>query len=332
MTLVEDVRVPLASVHHVGRDLHRPEGVIAAASGDVYAADWRGGVTRIAPDGTQQTVVGMHPDGGPLQPNGIALASDGTFLLAHLGAESGGVFRLHRGGRVEPVLTSVDGKPLPPTNFVIEDAHGRLWITVSTWLVPRALGYRPTASDGFVVLVDRRGARIVADGLGYTNECALDPSGKWLWVNETFGRRLSRFPIVPDGSLGRRETVTTFGKGLYPDGLAFDVEGHAWVVSIVSNSVVRVAPDGGQSLVLEDADPAHVDWAEAAYLAGTMGRPHLDHAAGSVLRNISSVAFGGPGLRRAYLGCLLDQRLACFDAPVAGHPPAHWQRRATIFG
>ena len=332
MATVETGLVPLAALRFTGADLRRPECVLCAANGDVYAADWRGGVTRIAPDGAQQTVVGLHPDGGPLQPNGIALASDGTFLVAHLGAEAGGVYRLGAQGSVTPVLTEIDGKPLPPTNYVVEDAAGRLWITVSTWLSPRALGYRADVADGFVVLVDRRGARIVADGLGYTNELALHPSGRWLWVNETFGRRLSRFAVRDDGTLGPRQTVTTFGAGFFPDGLAFDAEGHAWVVSIVSNRIVRVAPDGTQSPVLEDADPAHVDWVEAAFLAGTMGRPHLDKAAGRVLRNISSIAFGGPSLRTAYLGCLLDQRLPTFDAPVAGHPPTHWRRQARIFG
>jgi sugar lactone lactonase YvrE len=331
MTMVDAGLVALDSLRFTGTDLRRPECVLCASSGDVYAADWRGGVTRIAPDGTQQTVVGLHPDGRPLQPNGIALASDGTFLLAHLGASEGGIFRLGAGGAVTPVLTTIDGKPMPPSNYVIEDAQGRLWITVSTWLQPRARGYRSDVADGFVALVDSRGARIVADRLGYTNELAIDPTGRWLWVNETFGRRLSRFAIRSDGDLGPRETVTTFGHGFYPDGLAFDAEGCAWVVSIVSNSILRVAPDGTTSPVLEDADPAHVDWVEAAFLSGTMGRPHLDKAAGRVLRNISSIAFGGTTLRTAYVGCLLDQRLPTFDSPIAGHPPTHWHRRARIF-
>jgi hypothetical protein len=43
-----------------------------------------------------------------------------------------------------------------------------------------------------------------------------------------------------------------------------------------------------------------------------------------VLQNISSLAFGGADRRTAYLGCLLGDRLACFRAPVAGHPPPHW--------
>jgi hypothetical protein len=67
-----------------------------------------------------------------------------------------------------------------------------------------------------------------------------------------------------------------------------------------------------------------IDWCEEAYLAGTMTRAHVDHAATRVLRNISSLAFGGPDLRTAYLGCLLGDSIAYFRSPVAGHPPAHW--------
>ena len=46
--------------------------------------------------------------------------------------------------------------------------------------------------------MDEAPARVVADGLGYTNECAIHPSGQWLYVNETFARRLSRFRLAAD--------------------------------------------------------------------------------------------------------------------------------------
>ncbi len=82
--------------------------------------------------------------------------------------------------------------------------------------------------------------------------------------------------------------------------------------------------DGSQTLVLEDCDPAHLEWVEQAFLAGEMGRPHLDRAGGDVLKNISSLAFGGPDRRTAYLGCLLGDRIASFRSPVPGHPPRHW--------
>jgi sugar lactone lactonase YvrE len=316
--------IALDALRFVGSGLVRPECVLATAKGTLYTADWRGGVAQTAPDGTSTLVHGTLPAARPLRPNGIARRRDGSFLLADLGESKGGVFALDRDGAVRPLLEAVDGIDLPPTNFVFEDNQERVWITVSTRKVPRAAAYRADVADGFVVLYDRHGARIVADGLGYTNEAMLSPDGHWLYVNETFARHLSRFPLRADGSLGAKEVVATFGHGTYPDGLAFDADGHAWITSIVSNRVLRVAPDGATTLVLEDADPAHVAWCEEAYRAGELGRPHLDRAAGRVLKNISSLAFGGPDLRTAFLGCLLGDAIASFRAPVAGHPPFHW--------
>ena len=302
----------------------RPECVLTTASGDTYTADWRGGVAHIKADGSQHLYIAPSIDGEALRPNGIALLPDGSFLLAHLGAERGGVFRLFRDGRCEPFLRTVQGVDLPPSNFVVQDAGGRTWLTVSTRLTPRNLGYRRACNDGFVVLVDANGARIVADGLGYTNECAVHPSGEWLYVNETFSRKLSRFAIHADGSLGDKEVVTEFGYGVFPDGLAFDANGDAWIVSIVSNRVIRVSRDGSQAVFLQDADAQHLDWVEAAFEANELGRPHLDAVRSGVLKNISSLAFGGSQLRTGYLGCLLGDSVAKVAMPVAGHPPVHW--------
>jgi sugar lactone lactonase YvrE len=307
-----------------GSGLNRPECVLCTARGDIYTADWRGGVAHILPDGSQRLYVGRAPDGRELRPNGIALLADGSFLIADLGAELGGVFRLTRDGECSVFVDQVDGVPLPPSNFVFVDAAGRTWITVSTRHVPRAAAYRNDVADGFIVLVDHEGARIVADGLGYTNESAIDPSGNWLYVNETFSRRLSRFPLLADGVLGAKEIVTEFGAGTFPDGLAFDVDGHAWITSIVSNRIIRVAPDGHQQIMLEDNDIEHLAWVEAAFVASELGRPHLDNIRSQRLRNISSLAFGGPDLRTAYLGCLLGDAIAHLPMPVAGTPPSHW--------
>jgi sugar lactone lactonase YvrE len=314
----------LQSLSFAGQGLVRPECVLANAAGDLFTADWRGGVAHLKPDGHQALYAGPGPDGMALKPNGIALLHDGSFLLAHLGTEDGGVFRLRRNGQVAPWLLRVDGADLPPTNFVTEDAAGRFWVTVSTRLRPRALGYRRSCDDGFIVRTDARGAAIVADGLGYTNEVAVHPGGQWLYANETFARRLSRFALRPDGSLGAKEVVTEFGPGTFPDGLAFDEEGHAWVVSIVSNRLIRVAPDGTPTTWLEEADADHLAWVEAAFEAGAMDRPHLDGVPSRSLRNISSIAFAGADRRVAVLGCLLGDRLAMVRLPVAGVAPTHW--------
>lgn len=309
----------------LGSGLERPECVLCTRRGDVYTADWRGGVVRIAADGTQTFYSGLAPSGRALKPNGIALRADGSFLIADLSPETGGVFHLQRNGQVRPWLESVDGVDLPPTNYVLIDSNDRAWITVSTRRQPRALGYRHDNADGFIMLVDGRGARIVADQLGYTNEVAVDPSGQWLYVNETFARRLSRFALRASGELGPKQVVTEFGAGTFPDGLTFDVEGHAWITSIVSNRVIRVAPDGTPRTLLQDADDDHLASVEAAYQSHQMGRAQLDQVKSVRLKNISSLAFGGVDLKTGHLGCLLGDSIETFRSQVAGQPPAHWR-------
>src|SRR5688572_18590612 len=202
MTVAAPPEIDLDALSFVGAGLVRPECVLATRSGALYTADRRGGVARTHPRDGTTLFVGELSAERPLRPNGIALRADGSFLLADLGETAGGVFSLTRDGHARPWLERVDGIDLPPTNFVCEDAAGRVWVTVSTRRVPRAAAYRADVADGFIVLVDERGARIVADGLGYTNEALLSPDGRWLYVNETFGRRLSRFRVDAVGALG----------------------------------------------------------------------------------------------------------------------------------
>jgi len=244
-------------------------------------------------------------------------------LLAQLGERDGGVYHLDEQGHVEPWLLEVEGVSLPPTNYVHYDALGRVWTSVSTRLQPRALGYRADHADGFIVLQDARGTRVVADGLGYTNECVVHPDGR-LFVNETFARRLVSFDVAADGSLSNKAVITEFGAGTFPDGLAFDANGEVWITSIVSNRVIHVDAAGRQTVVLEDAQTEHLAWVEDAYQEGRMGREHLDRVPSSRLRNISSLAFGGADLRTIYLGCLLGTSIAKAASPVAGCVPAHW--------
>jgi SMP-30/Gluconolactonase/LRE-like region len=221
----------------------------------------------------------------------------------------------------------VEGMALPPTNFVHaerQDGAIRLWVAVSTRHVPREEAFRRDIADGYIVLKEGAQARIVADGLGFTNEIKVDPSGRWLYVNETMARRLSRFPIHNRGELGPRETVAEFGEGVFPDGFEFDAEGGIWIASVVSNRLLRIAPDGNQTVILEDADAEAVARAERHYAEDRLSRADIDAGRDRVLGNLSSVTFGGPDLQTVYLGSLFAERLATFRSPVAGAAPPHW--------
>ncbi len=96
------------------------------------------------------------------------------------------------------------------------------------------------------------------------------------------------------------------------------------MTSVVSNRLVHVAPDGEQTIVFEDCDVTVLADIEKAFLAGKLGRKHLDSVVSKVARSISSIAFGGPDRRAAYMGNLLDNWIYTFRSPVAGAAPPHW--------
>ena len=281
--------------------------------------EWPGGVTVVHADGRTETwrATSTTVD---LRPNGIALASDGSFLIANLGDE-GGIWRLERSGRLTPVLLEVDGVPLPPANFVTIDEQDRLWISVSTRHVPRQQAWRADVADGFVVLMDADGPRIVADGLGYTNEVRPDPTGQWLYIVETFGRRVSRRRIGPHGALGTAETVFSLDRGFFPDGFAFDEDGGLWVTSLVSNRLLRLHREQLE-IVLEDVNEGFVDRVEQAFASRTMAADHLGRIPDTLIQQLTSVAFGGTDRRTVYLGTLHGSCLYRFRADVAGRHPA----------
>lgn len=312
----------LSDVRFIGDALQRPECVLATRRGTLYVSD-REGYATIAPDGRVTRVIARNRPEHFL-PNGIALLRDGSVLIANLGLD-GGVWKLAPDGELTPFLLEVDGMRLHPTNFVGIDPAGRIWVTVSTRLVPREQAMYKGYGDGYVILVDHRGARIVADGIGFTNEAIPDPAGRFLYVNETQGRRITRLPILDD-RLGARETVCEFPEGIWPDGMAHDSEGGVWVVSVVSNRILRIDTATGRAdLFLEDADPTDVAEAEAAWQSGApMPRRLLDIGGKRTLGNASSLGFGGPDLRTLYIGTLAGSSIGAIDAPVRGAEPVHW--------
>jgi sugar lactone lactonase YvrE len=311
----------IKDLEFVGEQLERPETVLATRSGDIFMPDKRGGISIVRADGTTELVRARNAPAGFL-PNGFAVLADRSFLIADLG--NGGVWHMSADGELTPRLMEINGRRLEPTNFVGIDAKGRTWISVSTRLVPREQSMRKGHADGYIILLDDKGARVVAEGIGFTNEAIVDPTGNWLYVNETIARCTSRFAIGEDGSLGPREVFAQYGAGTWPDGFAFDAEGGVWIVSVVSNRVIRAMPDGSQHIVLEDVDRVQLDECERAFQSGSYTRQHLDSGGKRRLGNLSGIGFGGADLKTVYLGSLFGKQIATFRSPIAGARPVQW--------
>ncbi len=329
-------KVDRSAIRTIGRDLQRPECVLAERDGTLWAADARGGVTRIASDGNQKLITqsvdkhfDLHADmqtsllHGTL-PNGLAFAANGDILIANFGTDRLEV--MTRDGATRTLHERIDGQPMGKVNFVLRDSKNRIWITVSTRVNPWSEAMCSTLADGYVALLDDKGLRIVADGFAFTNEIRLDAKEEWLYVAETTGRRVTRLRVQPDGSLTDRELYgpACLGKGVV-DGIAFDSYGNLWATMLFADHLIAITPEREVLSLLDDGDSKATDAFEAEFATGKPVRfETMSAAGGKVAPWLASVTFGGPDLRTVYLGSLKGSTIPYFQSPVAGLPMVHW--------
>jgi gluconolactonase len=338
--------VDRATLGWVGTDLQRPECILAERDGTLWAADARGGVTRIGADGTQQFIgqradqrfgSATADDAGAFEakftqgtlPNGLAFAANGDILISNFGTDRLEV--MTRDGATRTLHDSIDGLPIGKVNFVLRDSRDRIWITVSTRVNPWTTAASSRVRDGYIAVVDADGLRVVADGFYFTNEVRLDAREEWLYIVETTGPRITRMRLDESGPAVRLADREVFGPahlGGYPDGITFDAHGNLWCTLVMTDQLIALTPQGDKRVLLDDGDPE----ASANLLRrmdeGTVRPEDMQRAHGTVAPWMASVTFGGPDLRTAYLGSLLGTRIPFFRSPVAGLPMVHWQQPA----
>jgi gluconolactonase len=328
--------VDRAGIQSIGRDLQRPECIVAERNGTLWSADARGGVMCILPDGTQRLVAqsghrGVDANdptslilGGATLPNGIAMDREGNFIIANFGTDA--IELMRRDGYSHTLYTHVDGVPLGKTNFVLCDSRDRIWFTVTTRLTPWTRSINEKAADGYVGLIDERGIRIVAEGFVGTNEIRFDANEEWLYVVESNARRISRLRVSPDGALSGRETFGPSDLRGTPDGFAFDQYGNLWITIVQTDRLIALTPEGDLMTLLDDCDPLQRSVYDQHFYAGTMTPEVMAATKGTIAPWMASLTFGGPDLRTVYLGSLMGTSIPYFRAPVAGLPMAHWNR------
>jgi gluconolactonase len=330
-----DWQVDRRDITFVGHDLQRPECIIAQRDGTLWAADARGGVMRIDPDGRQSLLCpkdASASDGSFEErfiqsrnaslPNGLALTTEGDFIICNWGLDR--IEHLSTQGHLKVLHDHLDGVPLGKTNFPLLDSKGRIWFTVTTRMQPWTDSFNARVADGYIGVIDDNGIRIVASGLEGTNEIRFDEREQWLYVVESNARRISRFQVGPDATLSGREV---YGPALlegFPDGFAFDSFGNLWVTLIMTDKLIAITPQGEVLTLLDDGN----ERANAELYRQRDNRtltPHTMQAAqGHLAPWMASITFGGADLKTVYLGSLLGNRIPTFRSPVSGQPLIHW--------
>ncbi len=331
-----------ADIGYVGHDLQRPECILAEPDGTLWSADARGGVMRIAQDGTQR-FIGQQADArfgaqssqdaeavehkfttGTL-PNGLAFAANGDILISNFGTDALEV--MTREGHTRVLADTIDGQPIGKVNFVLRDARGRIWITVSTRMNPWTKAAGTRVRDGYIAVLDETGLYIVADGFHFTNEIRLDARGEWLYIVETTGPHITRMRVGEAGPRVRLSEREIFGPshlGGFPDGIAFDAHGNLWCTLVMVDQLIALTPEGDKRVLLDDGNPEASRRLLQRMADGFVSPEDMLAARGTVAPWMASITFGGPDLRTVYIGSLMGTRIPFFRSPVAGLPLAHW--------
>ncbi|MDF2705137.1 SMP-30/gluconolactonase/LRE family protein [Nonomuraea muscovyensis] len=132
-------------------------------------------------------------------------------------------------------------------------------------------------AGGLYRLGPDRHAERVLDGVTISNGIAWSPDERLCYYVDTATGRVDVFDYDPgSGSLGGRRTFAEITRGL-PDGITVDAHGHVWVGLWEGGALLRLRPDGQVDLAVEV--PA---------------------------RNVTSCAFGGPGMDELYVTTAWD--------------------------
>ena len=335
-----DFEIDKSKIQYVGHDLQRPECILAEPDGTLWAADARGGVAKISPDGTQTIITQKHSaDFGKAAdeatqyltgtlPNGLAFARNGDILISNFGTDCLEV--MTRDGSTRVLADSIDGEPIGKVNFVLRDSEDRIWITVTTRIKNWMHALRTDLPDGYIARYIDGKFHIVADGFRFTNEIRFDAKEEWLYVVETTGGCVSRLRVDRNGKFSGREVFgpTNLGKGAWPDGIAFDSYGNLWGTMVYSDKLFVLTPEGELKILLDEGDPQKVAALEKQFFAGQVTEEVLFATGQGIAPWMASVTFGGSDLQTVYLGALKEKRIPSFRVPIPGLPMVHWREAA----
>jgi sugar lactone lactonase YvrE len=206
--------------------------------GRLWAADMLAGqVVAFAADGSAHVVITI-----PEVLAGFGWMPDGSLLVVTRG---GRLLRQRSGPPVE-VPSPISGGPVPCNEMTV-DSQGRAYI-----------GLFGLAGGGLARVDPDGSARVVAEGMLLPNGQALSADGRTLIVAESAGQRLSAFTVGADGSLTGRRAWASLGEpatatslpeviaqvSVWPDGIALDAAGAAWVANPFGKEVLRVVQGG----------------------------------------------------------------------------------------
>lgn len=258
----------------VAEGLAFPEGPVVMADGSVIVVEIAAGRITRCWNGRKETVCAIG--GGP---NGAATGPDGALWVCNNGGMDAATMQSASGpeargriervdlatGRFERIYDACDGIPLEGPNDIVFDADGGMWFSD---LGKTHSGIR-TASGLFTALPDGSSITAIDRNAVSYNGVGLSPDGAMVYVADTHQARLYRYERKAEAQ--RPTWVATAPGHVAFDSLAVTAAGNVCVGTLRKGGITTVTPGGETRLA-----------------------PFED-------RYVTNIAFGGDGMRDAWL-------------------------------
>ena len=246
-----------------------PEGIAVNADGSVWCGTSTGWVFRIEPDGSSAQAIATT--GGFLL--GIAFDRNGGLYVCDL--LQAAVLRLPAGGDAfEPFSRPAGGAMRVPNVVVVDDEVGHVYVSDSHGDGPGPGIWRYDIETG-------EGGLWYGGDLDWANGMVLSPDRSAILVAESWGRRVTRIAIEPDGSAGAAEVYLTVGDDIVVDGLTLDRDGNLLLLCYAPSRVYRRNADGSLELMIDDPDhsvlchPTNGVLKDGVLYTANLGRWHI---------------------------------------------------------
>jgi len=245
--------------------LDHPEGLAFDQDGTLYCGGERGQLYRIDPE--RRSIEEFASTDGFIL--GVALDGRGSLYACDL--KHAAVFRVGLAdGSVQRFASGMKAPNFPVVDvkrnaLYVSDSRGADEPGPRVWRIDLESGVSEVWFDA---------------PLSFANGMALSPDGNWLYVVESFARRVVRIEILPDGRAGRRELAAE-DVGRVPDGLAFDAAGNLYVSCYEPSGVYRISPEGSVALIAIDPEahalchPTNCAFYGSDLYTANLGRWHI---------------------------------------------------------